>query len=241
MPRLQNNSKYWVSRRVVECIQHVGALVRRLLYGIHDCRRRYPCGLEDRRRDIDHVTELRPDLALCLDALGPLHDRAVAGAAKVRRHLLGPLIGRIHRMRPAHGVMVVGFWTAEVVDLAHQEFSGLEIAHAVEHGHLVEAAVRRSLGGGAIVSEDVVDQRVVEDFQFLQGIEQPADVMVGMFEEPGVDLHLATEDSLEFLRHVVEGGDFGRTFGEDGIGRNHTELLLTGKGLFAQPVPTAGT
>jgi hypothetical protein len=61
---------------------------------------------ENRRRDVDHVMELRADLALRLDAVGPVDDRAVARAAEVRCDLLGPLVGRVHRVRPADGVVV---------------------------------------------------------------------------------------------------------------------------------------
>ena len=43
---------------VVERIQHAGALVGRLLNAVHDGWRRNPRGLEHRRRDVDHVTEL---------------------------------------------------------------------------------------------------------------------------------------------------------------------------------------
>ena len=42
------------------------------------------------------------------DAVGPVHDRAVARAAPVRGDLLGPLIRRVHRVRPADRVVVVG-------------------------------------------------------------------------------------------------------------------------------------
>ena len=83
--------------------------------------------LEDRRRDVDHVMELRADLALRLDALGPVHDRAVAGAAEVRSDLLGPLVRRVHRVRPAHRVVVVGLGAAELVERARQELRGFQL------------------------------------------------------------------------------------------------------------------
>ena len=197
-----------------------------------------PGGLEHRRRDVDHVAELRADLALALDALGPVHDRAVAGAAEVRRHLLGPLIGRVHRVRPAHGVVVVGVRPAEVVDLAHEEFGRLERAHAVEHRHLVEAAVRRAFGGGAVVAEDVVDQRVVEDLQVLQRVEQAADVVVGVLEERGIDLHLAGENRLERRGHVVVGGDLVGPLGQDGIRRESRPAPSGGRRSLRAPCPS---
>ena len=97
--------------------------------------------LEDRRRDVDHVVELRADLALGLDPLRPVDDGAVARAAPVRGDLLGPLVGRVHGVRPAHGVVVVGLRPAELVEPGHQELRRLEGGHAVEVEHLVEGAV----------------------------------------------------------------------------------------------------
>ena len=106
---------------VVERVEHAEAFERRLLHAVDDRRMRQAGGFEDRRRDVDHVMELAADLALRLDAVRPVHDRAVARAAPVRRDLLGPLIGRIHRVCPAHRVVVVGFRPAEDVDLRRQE------------------------------------------------------------------------------------------------------------------------
>ena len=110
----------------------------------------------------------RADLALGLDAVRPVDDRAVAGAAPVRGDLLGPLVGRVHRVRPADRVVVVGLGPAEVVDLATSGTRASRVPHAVERRHLVEAAVERALGRGAVVADDVVDQRVVEDLQVLR-------------------------------------------------------------------------
>ena len=111
---------------VVERVEHADAFDRRLLDAVDDRRMRQPGGFEDRRRDVDHVMELAADLALRLDAVRPVHDRAVARAAPVRRDLLGPLVGRVHRVRPADRVVVVGVRPAEVVDLRRQELGRLE-------------------------------------------------------------------------------------------------------------------
>ena len=82
--------------------------------------------------DVDHVVELRADLAACLDPGRPVHDRAVARAAPVRRDLLRPLVRRVHRVRPADGVVVVGRGGAEVVDLGDHELRRLEPDRAVQ-------------------------------------------------------------------------------------------------------------
>ena len=71
----------------------------------------------------------------------PVDDRAVAGAAPVRGDLLGPLVRRVHRVRPADRVVVVGLGRAEHVDPRGHELGRLEPGGAVEDDQLVEAAV----------------------------------------------------------------------------------------------------
>ena len=90
----------------------------------------------------------------------PVDDRAVARPAPVRGDLLRPLVRRVHRVRPADRVVVVGVRRAEVVDPRDHELRRLEPEGAVQDDELVEAAVRRAFGGGAVVADDVVDQRV---------------------------------------------------------------------------------
>jgi hypothetical protein len=51
--------------------------------------------------------ELRADFAFSLDSVGPVHNGAIARATPVGSNLFGPLVGRVHGMRPAHGVMIV--------------------------------------------------------------------------------------------------------------------------------------
>ena len=140
-------------------------------------------------------------------------------------------------MRPTHRVVVVRMRAAEVVDLALQELGRLDVAHAIEHGHFVETAVQRAFCGSAVVAEDVVDQRVVENLQVFQLIDQPTDVMIRVREERGVNLHLARENRLQILRHVFVGRDFFGPLGQDRVGGDHSELLLTGEGLFTHLVP----
>ena len=152
---------------VVEGVHHAEAFERRLLDAVDDCRMGESGGFEDRRRDVDHMMELAADLAFGLDAVRPMDDRAVPRAAPVRRDLLGPLVGRVHRVSPAHRVVVVGVRAAELVDLRLQELGRLERAHAVQRGHLVEAAVGRAFGRGAVVADDQIDQRVVEHVRDL--------------------------------------------------------------------------
>ena len=166
------------------------------------------------------------DSPLAVEPVRPVHDGAVARAAPVRGDLLGPLVRRAHRVRPADRVVVVGVRGAEVVDLGQQELGRLDARHAVERGHLVEAAVHRALGRRAVVADDVVDQRVVEDAEVVEGVDDPADVVVGLLEETGVDLHLARQHRLELVGHVVPGRDLFVARGQLGVGGDHAQLLL---------------
>ena len=167
----------------------------------------------------------------------PVDDRPVAGAAPVGCDLLRPLVRRAHRVRPADRVVVVRVRAAEVVQPLDHELGRLERCGAVEVDHLVVGAVQRALGGGAVVADDVVDERVLEDAEFLDGVEQPAHVVVGELEEAGVDLHLAPKDRLQVLRHLVPGGDLLVAGRQLGVRWDHAELLLLGERPLAQRVP----
>ena len=116
-----NISKYWVSCRSaalasLKAVEHARALDRVLLDAVHRDRLGNARRLEDCGRHVDDVAELRADLALGLDPLGPVDDRAVARAAEVRGDLLGPLVGRVHGVRPAHRIVVVGLGPAQLVE-----------------------------------------------------------------------------------------------------------------------------
>ena len=94
-----------------------------------------------------------------------------------------------------------------------------------------------ALGRGAVVADDVVDQRVIQQFQVVQGLHQPADLGVGVGQEPGVDLHLAGQHRLEVVGHLVPVRDLRVERGQLGVGRDHAELLLPFEDLLAQRVP----
>ena len=100
--------------RVVEGVAHAHALDGGLGDPVHGGGLGQAGGLQDGRRDVDDVGELLADLASGGDPGGPVHDGAVAGAAPVRGHLLGPLVRGAHRVRPAHRVVVVGGRGAEL-------------------------------------------------------------------------------------------------------------------------------
>ena len=112
--------------------------------------------------------------------------------------------------------------------------------HAVEVGHLVEGALQRAFGRRAVVADDQVDQRVVEDVHVLERIDQPADVMVGVLHERGVDLHLALEHRLELGIHVIPGRDLLVARRQLGVGGDDAQFLLSLEGDLALLVPAVG-
>ena len=118
-------------------------------------------------------------------------------------------------------IVVVRVRAAEVVEPLDHELRRLQRGGAVEVDHLVVGAVQRALGRGAVVADDVVDERVLEDAEVLEGVEQPADVVVGELEEARVDLHLAAQHRLQLLRHVVPGRDLLVARGQLGVRRDH--------------------
>ena len=102
----------------------------------------------------------------------------------------------------------------------------------------LKRAVDVALGARAVVADDVVDERVVEDPEVLERVDQPADVVVGVLEEAGVDLHLAGEHRLAGRRASSSqaGISSGRAVSSASAGID-AELLLAGEGLLAQLVP----
>ena len=73
--------------------------------------------------------------------------------------------------------------------------------------------------------------------EVLERVDQQPDVVVGVLEVAGVDLHLAGEHRLHLVGDVVPRRDAGAALGQLAVGRDHAELLLAGERLLAQRVP----
>ena len=186
------------------------------------------------------MAELSADLALGFDTVGPVDNRAVAGTAPVRGDLLDPLVGSVHGMRPADGVVVEGIWRAELVDPRRHELGRLDIPRPVERDHPVERAGQPTPDAGAIVTGDVDDQRVVEDMQVFQGVDHPTHLVVGVLHVAGVDLHLPRQHGLQYLRHVVPGGDLLRPYSQLGVGGDDSQLISGGRRSPRAACPSPG-
>src|SRR5262249_12340499 len=139
--------------RIVEAVDHTYALHRYLRDAIDHVRLGQLRRIENRRRYIDNMVKLMAGLAFGVNALWPMDNCTVAGAAPVRRDLLGPLIRGVHRVRPADGVVIIRVGTAEFVDTGGQEGRGLESAKAVEGKYFVEGALQRSFTRCSVVAD----------------------------------------------------------------------------------------
>ena len=161
---------------------------------------------------------------LLLDALRPVDHHAVARAAEVGRHLLGPGERRIERHRPAGRHVREGFRTAPLVDERDQILHLL--GDAVEVGHLVVHADEAALGAGAVVAGDVDEHGVVELADVRQRLPEPPDLVVGVLQESGEHFGLAREQTPLIGRQRVPRGQVLRPLAQPRVGRNHAQLLL---------------
>src|SRR5580765_4248757 len=84
-------------------------------------------------------------------------NRAVASSAKVGRDLLGPLVGRVHRVSPADGVVVERSLCSKVVDMLDQVLRCHQIGR-LSGCQFVQGAVQRAVRRGAVVADDVIDE-----------------------------------------------------------------------------------
>jgi len=221
--------------RVVERVDHAHALDRLLRHAVEDRGRLHAHGFENRRRDVDDVMELGADAAPVLDPRRPRDDEAVARTAEVGRDLLRPLERRVGRMRPADGEMVVGVRPAELVHPA-QDLAEV-LRNVVGERHLVEQALRRALGAGAVVALDVDDESIVEIALFLDGVEDAAELVVDVRQRAREHLHHARVHLLAIGVERVPRLDLLRPRRERRVGGNDANLLLPRESLLAQLVP----
>ena len=200
-----------------------------------------PCDLEDRWCDVDHVCELGAQLTCIGDASWPVQDHGVAGPAEVRADLLAPLERRVPGPGPGRRVVRRHDRRAPRIDpaiaLRELELHLVGERDAVLHRQLVERAGDGALHAGAVVAPDPDDQRVVELAKFVDRIDHPADVVVGVLGIAGVDLHLAGVERLQPVGHVLPRWERLVARGQLRVGGDDAELLLTSEDLLAQPVP----
>jgi hypothetical protein len=130
-----------------------------------------------------------------------------------------------------------GQWTMVPWDPLAEELGCLQLAHPAQGDDLVEDALERPLGGGAVVADDHVQQGVVEHIEPLQGRDEPAHVVVGVLQEPGVVLHLAGQHRPHLRVGLLPGRDEVVAPGQLGVLGDDAQFLLPGEGPLAQGVP----
>jgi hypothetical protein len=140
------------------------------------------------------MVELRAHATLVLDARGPGHHHAVAGASKVGCNLLGPLERRVHRMRPPDRVVIERRRATKLVHPA-QDFAEF-FRNCVEKSHFIEQPLRSAFGARTIIALNVDDQRIVEFAHLRDRIDDAAHLSVAIAQRRGVDLHHAGGDHL---------------------------------------------
>ena len=180
---------------LVPGVRHAHAFDRPLLDAVHLVGLRNAGRLEDRRHDVDHVVELRPDASHVGDVPRPRHDHSLPGPAKVRRDLFGPFERRVERPGPHHGHVGAGLVRAPVPVVQQLQWHR-DVGDAVVRRVRVVGALQGALGAGPVVAADVDDQRVVELALVLDLLDHPADFMVGVGDVGAEDLRLAGEELL---------------------------------------------
>ena len=129
-------------------------------------------------------------------------------------------------------------WSDPAVALRELELHLVGERDPVLHRQLVERTGDGSLHARAVVAPDPDDQRVVELPEFVDRVDHPADVVVGVLGIPGVDLHLAGVERLQPVRHVVPCRERLVAGSQLGVGGDDAELLLTSEGLLTKLVPS---
>src|SRR3954454_13157899 len=84
----------------------------------------------------------------------------------------------------------------------------------------------------AVVPRDVKHERVLELAHRVDRIQDAADVPIGVLQEAGEDLHLASEQRALRLRNRVPRRERVVARCQLGVGRDYAELLLAREGLL---------
>ena len=110
------------------------------------------------------------------------------------------------------------------------------LRHLVEEAHLVERAGDAALGRRAVVGDDH-DQRVVELADLLERVQDAAEVVVGVLDEPGEDLHHPRVEPPLVGGQRRPLGHVGIARRELGVGGQEPDLLLIREHGLAVGVP----
>ena len=183
----------------VEAVAHRDALDGDLRHALDRLGLLDAEAVQQRGDDVDGVVVLVADLAARAHAGGPGDDARVGGAA-VERVALPHLERGVERHRPPGRVVVVGLGAAQLVQ--HGQVGGQVVRDAVHELALVDRAVRAALAAGPVVRHDHHD-RVLQLVDLLHVVQQPADLVVRVGQEAGVDLGHPREQPLLVVGQAV--------------------------------------
>ena len=104
--------------------------------------------------------------------------------------------------------------------------------------HVVERARQGAFGAGAVVANDVDDQRVVTYSQGVQRVDDASRLRVDVLEEPGkYFLHPGVQTPL-IIGAVIPCRNFIRPLRQDGVLGDDTQIDLVFEREFSLPIPT---
>ena len=216
----------------VERVRHRHPIERHLLDAVHPRRHLHPSRLENRRHEIDHMMELRPQTTSG-DPRRPLDRHRVARPTEMRGHLLHPLERRVQRPGPPHVEMVLASRRAEIVHVGEQPLRIL--MHPVLERRRAPGPMHRALSRRPVVPRQVDDQRVA--VIGASRVDHPADVMIGVSQEPGETLHQPRRHRPIALRILVPGRDLTGTSRRHRARGDHPEIELAGVDRGSQLIP----
>ena len=176
---------------------------------------------------------LGADLAPGRDPPRPGDDERVAGAAPVGLPL-PPAERRVPGPRPAPRVVVEVPGAADLID-QRQAFLQ-RLLGVVEELRLVGGPGGPALGAGAVVGDDH-DQGVVQLPQLAQELDQPPDLVIGVGQEAGEDLHHPAVQAARLGGQRRPVGHVGIVPRQLRVGRDDAEFLLPGEHLLPVGVP----
>ena len=192
--------------------------------------------VEQRRQDVADMHPLATERAGILQALRPLHDQRHANAA-VHRRALVEAERRIAGIGPSHGIGRIGIDAAERPFREH----AFRRVGVLEHGDALFRDIRRAVRSadrvGAVVGRDD-DQRVVEYPEIFEFRDESPDILVGIVDERGVELHVGGHDRPRVFGHVRPRNDARRIIRQLPVRTDDASLALARETLPAQLFPS---
>ena len=176
---------------------------------------------------------LGADLAPGRDPPRPADDERIAGAAPVGLPL-PPAERRVPGPGPAPRVVVEVPGAADLIDQLEAFLQRL--LRVVEELRLVGGPGGAALGAGAVVGDDH-DQGVVQLPELAQVLDQPPDLVIGVGQETGEDLHHPAVQAAGRRGQRRPVGHVGIVPRQLGVRRDDAEFLLPGEDLLPVGVP----